>query len=367
MSRDFSKALENIRKAMRDQDEEFRREEGLAPKQPKLPDLNPKPQPSQEISAGELDPNRFLNKSIGQEPVHEPTPQIQSQTQDTAPEIVEVLPQKDSRHSWLYNEVAKAIHNASGNNQNIKVVAVFVPVVQSGHEFEDMPVHETVNLPPVNEDDFRIKDEIDFQEDPVTTDELPHDSEVQELLAEETSQPEAQELLAEETSQPEAQELLTEETSQPEVQELFSEEPTQPEEQELFSEEPTQPEVQELFSEETSQPEVQELFSEETSQPEAQGLLTEEPTQPEVQEQQDLPEELAAEPEQADHLGELIPESMDHPDPELAEAFNTMEEILDEHIAAANEELPELELPDELEDDEIIDDIDESSEDSKAN
>ena len=354
MSRDFSKALENIRKAMRDQDEEFRREEGLAPKQPKLPDLNPKPQPSQEISAGELDPNRFLNKSIGQEPVHEPTPQIQSQTQDTAPEIVEVLPQKDSRHSWLYNEVAKAIHNASGNNQNIKVVAVFVPVVQSGHEFEDMPVHETVNLPPVNEDDFRIKDEIDFQEDPVTTDELPHDSEVQELLAEETSQPEAQE-------------LLTEETSQPEVQELFSEEPTQPEEQELFSEEPTQPEVQELFSEETSQPEVQELFSEETSQPEAQGLLTEEPTQPEVQEQQDLPEELAAEPEQADHLGELIPESMDHPDPELAEAFNTMEEILDEHIAAANEELPELELPDELEDDEIIDDIDESSEDSKAN
>ena len=328
MSRDFSKALENIRKAMRDQDEEFRREEGLAPKQPKLPDLNPKPQPSQEISAGELDPNRFLNKSIGQEPVHEPTPQIQSQTQDTAPEIVEVLPQKDSRHSWLYNEVAKAIHNASGNNQNIKVVAVFVPVVQSGHEFEDMPVHETVNLPPVNEDDFRIKDEIDFQEDPVTTDELPHDSEVQELLAEETSQPEAQELLAEETSQPEAQELLTEETSQPEVQELFSEEPTQPEEQELFSEEPTQPEEQE---------------------------------------QQDLPEELAAEPEQADHLGELIPESMDHPDPELAEAFNTMEEILDEHIAAANEELPELELPDELEDDEIIDDIDESSEDSKAN
>ena len=124
--------------------------------------------------------------------------------------------------------------------------------------------------------------------------------------------------------------------------------------------------MQELLTEETSQPEVQELFTEETPQPEVQELFTEEPTQPEMQEQQDLTQGLASEPEQADHLGELIPESMEHPDPELAEAFNTMEEILDEHIAAANEELPELQLPDELEDDEIIDDIYESSEDSKA-
>ena len=43
-----------------------------------------------------------------------------------------------------------------------------------------------------------------------------------------------------------------------------------------------------------------------------------------------------------------------------------MEEILDEHIAAANEELPELEFPDELDDDEIVDDIDESGEETKA-
>ena len=333
---DFSKALENIRKAMHEQDEDFRREEGLGPKrpkpQPKIPSLKPETDTSQGKSDGKLPPDRplttsinlkadrFLKTSINQEHTHEPETLSTTQNpgsphvQNNAPEIVEVIPQKDSRHSWLYNEVAKAVQNASDGNPNTKVVAVFVPVVQSGHEFEDMPVHETVELPPVHEDDFRIEDDIDFQEDTETPDELPHDSEEQELLAEETPQPE----------------------------------------------------VQELFTEEASQPEVQELFTEETPQPEVQELFTEEPTQPEMQEQQDLTQGLASEPEQADHLGELIPESMEHPDPELAEAFNTMEEILDEHIAAANEELPELQLPDELEDDEIIDDIYESSEDSKA-
>ncbi|MBQ7217708.1 MAG: hypothetical protein IJS39_17215 [Synergistaceae bacterium] len=317
--RDFSKALENIRKAMREQDADFRREAGLGPKKPKpqpvIPSLEPDPMP-QILAEGDRDPDRFLETSIASEPA-------------PAPEIVEVLPQKDSRHSWLYNEVAKAVQNASEGNPNTKVVAVFVPVVQSGHELEELPVHETVELPPVHEEDFSVEDEIDIQDDPVAAEQEP---------------------------------------AEPETPELSDELP-------LDSQEPEIPALP------------------------------------------DFPEELSAEPEQAEHLGELIPESMEHPDPELAEAFTTMEEKLDESIAADQEHpeteepaeiseevsefpeadisefdipededysegekmsfteitpaddgqaLPELDLPDELEDDEIIDDIDESSEDTKT-
>ncbi len=320
--RNFSKALENIRKVMHEQDAEFRREAGLAPREakpaPKIPSLKPDPKPSHKDSGGQLSPDRFLNTNITPEPA-------------PAPEFVEVIPQKDPRHSWLYNEVAKAVQNASGNAPNTKVVAVFVPVVQSGHELEELPVHETVELPPVHEEDFHVEDEIDIQQDPVPAE--PEDDEPEDFVLNETKS---------------------------------------------------------------------------------------------VRLKKDALPEPDPEPEQAAHLDELLPESMEHPDPELAEAFTTMEEKLDESTSAENEQpesepditededvsdgenmpfteiptaedgeilpdaeilsvedevlpdaeiltvegdgsLPDLEFPDGLEDDEIIDDIDESGEDSKAN
>lgn len=304
----FEKALENIRKVMRTQDEEFRRESGLEPRQPKpepkIPNLWPEPEPedSQKVSGAKRDPKRFLKKSIEPKPAHEPA----AQTQDTAPEFVEVIQQKDSRHSWLYNEVAKAVQNASGDNPNTKVVAVFVPVVQSGHEFVDLPAHETVELPPVHEEDFRSDDDIDIQDDAPSTDSEPQESQEPIIDDAETIEPE-------------------------------------------------------------------------------------------------MPEELSAEPEQAEHLDELIPESIEHPDPELAKAYNTIEEKLDEGNSAEQEQpqpeleaensetlsefsaedsealpdtdfiavedskaLPDLPFPAELEDYEVIDDIDEPSEDRNA-
>ena len=340
--RDFSKALANIRKAMRDQDSEFRREEGLAPREskpaPKIPSLKPEPKPSQKTSAGNLSPDRFLNTSISSAPAPE------THTQPHAPEIVEVIPQKDSRHSWLYNEVAKAVQNASDGNPNTKVVAVFVPVVQSGHEFEELPVTHSVELPPVHEADFSVEDDIDIQQDPVPA----------EAVADE---------------------------QKPCV--LNESKPVRLKKDDLPAPEPEQPE--------------------DLPAPEQESPAQEEPapadSEPQESAEPDLPEELSAEAEQAEHLGELIPESMEHPDPELAEAFTTMEEKLDESISAENElpesenaatdeedfsdgekmsfteitpaddegSLPDLVFPDELEDDEIIDDIDESSEDSKAN
>ena len=322
MSRDFSKALENIRKAIHAQDAEFRREEGLGPKQPKpqpvIPSLKPEPKAQQEDSGGKFSANRFLETSINSEPKSEPKHE---------PEIVEVIPQKDSRHSWLYNEVAKAVQNVSDGNPNTKVVAVFVPVVQSGHELEELPVHETVELPPVNEEDFSLEDTIDIQDDPITPEPEP--------------EPEP-----EPAPEPEPEIAQVVEEAEPEIE----------------------PEIAQVVEEAEPEPE-----------PEIAPVVEEAEPQPEISEEQNLPEEFSAEPEQAEHLEELIPESIDHPDPELAEAFTTMEEKLDEHIAASNdqpdpeadpdsEKLPELVLPDELEDDEIIDDIniDESGEDSKT-
>ena len=391
----FAKALENIRKVMQAQDEEFRLEAGLAPRdqkpEPKIPSLKPEPatQDSQKDSGGKFAANRFLETSIGQESAHESTVHHEPQTHDTAPEIVEVLPQKDSRHSWLYNEVAKAVQNASGGNPNTKVVAVFVPVVQSGHELENLPVHETVELPPVNEDDFRIEDEIDIQNDPVPADSVPQEPE-NAVAAE---------------SEPDETDHFVLDESKPEI----------PEENDFSEGEPSQPEEPVISEPETSEPE-EPAESQESIPAEAEPQESAEP---------DLPEELLAEPEQAEHLDELIPESIDHPDPELAEAYSTIEEKLDESISAEQEQpepeeaaeptenpaensetvsefsavdmsesditddddfseaekmsfseippvedsgdLPDLVFPDELEDEEIIDDIDESSEDTKAN
>ena len=341
--RNFSKALENIRKAMRDQDEEFRREEGLEPKQskpePKIPSLKPEPQsqPSQQESGGNLSPDRFLNTSIGQKPEHAP------ESQDTKPEIVEVIPQKDSRHSWLYNEVAKAVQNASGDNPNTKVVAVFVPVVQSGHEFEDLPVHETVELPPVNEEDFRIEEEIDINEVPAA---------FEQELDESQDSHDLEEPASDEQEPTEQEEPAITEQESTEQEELIIVEQVPLEQEELVI---TEQEPQEL-----EEPAITEQESTEQEEP----VLTEQ--EPQELEESNLPEELSEEPQQAEHLDELLPESIDNPDPELAEAFSTMEEKLGESIAA-NETLPELELPDELDDDEIIDDIDESGEDNKPN
>ena len=357
--RDFSKALENIRKVMRAQDEEFRRTEGLAPRgqkpEPKIPSLKPEPesQDSQKASGGNLDPNRFLLETAG-EPV--------TQTQDTEPEIVEVLPQKDSRHSWLYNEVAKAVQNASGGNQNTKVVAVFVPVVQSGHELEDLPVHETVELPPVNEDDFRIEDEIDIQNDPVPAD----------------SEPQEPENTAAAESEPDGTDNFVLDESKPEIPEDddFSEgEPSQPEEPATLEPETSEPqepaESQESIpaeseSQESAEPDLPEELLAEQEQPEPEETA-EALTMPENEETADFTENAA---ENSESVSEFSAVDMSEFDITGDDDFSEGEKMPFTEIPPDEDsgDFPDLELPDALEDDEIIiDDIDESSEDSKAN
>ena len=172
-------------------------------------------------------------------------------------EVVDVIKQNDSKpHSWLYNEVVKAIHDAVGNSKNTKVVAVFIPVVQNGKEFEDLPVDASVTLPPVNEEDVNVDvaDLLEKQPEP----EIPVESE----------------------------ETVTEQNEEQNEAGAINEE---------------------VILEEAA-PEFEE-------QPET---LTE-----------------AEEPEQTADF-DLIPEAQEHPDAELAEAFSTMEEKLDEALSVSN-------------------------------
>ena len=86
-------------------------------------------------------------------------------------EIISVIKQNENKHhSWLYNEVLKAINDAAEDNKNTKVIAIFIPVVQSGKEFEDLPIDLSVTLPPISENE--IKDEEVHIEDLVEIPEL---------------------------------------------------------------------------------------------------------------------------------------------------------------------------------------------------
>ena len=172
------KALENIRAVIEQQETEWLKDNGFEP-------IPHKPEPRifrQKVREGNFSADRFLGNTSAapapapvpvsepeapkQElaPIQEPEELKQElapvpepeQEEDNTPEAVEIIPQKEGRHSWLYNEVMKAIRDAAGDGKNTKVIAIFVPVVQNGKEFEDLPVSAKVEVSPVNEEDVRI-------------------------------------------------------------------------------------------------------------------------------------------------------------------------------------------------------------------
>lgn len=147
------RALENIRAVIEQQETEWLKDNGFDP-------VPHRPEPRilrRKTKEGNFSADRFLgNTSPAEEPKQEFSPAPAPQEHDNSPEAVEIIPQKDGRHSWLYNEVMKAIRDAAGDGTNTKVIAVFVPVVQNGREFEDLPVSAKVELSPVNEENVRI-------------------------------------------------------------------------------------------------------------------------------------------------------------------------------------------------------------------
>lgn len=128
----FNRGIENIKFLMEKHDAEWRREQGEDVELPKIEDFRtpvihkPKAKSKSESS---LDENRFLSRK-------KKSPKVES---------VQVLPGAE-HHSWLYNEVMKAINDAAAKNKNSRIIAIFVPVLQNSKEFEDLPVDETITI-----------------------------------------------------------------------------------------------------------------------------------------------------------------------------------------------------------------------------
>ena len=292
-------ALENIRSVIEQQEIEWLRDNGFEPTpyrpEPRLPKRKPvegnfsadrflgtsspapepvsEPEPVPEpepVSVPAPEPAPTPEPEPVPEPeAHEPEPEAQEPQE---PEIREVIPQKDSRHSWLYNEVVKAIRDAAGDGKNTKVIAVFIPVVQNGREFEDLPVSEVVELPPVSEEDINVEDLTD--------------------ISEEVSAPEPE----------------------PEPEQQVEAEP--------------------------------EPMPEPEAEPQEELLPAEPEDEPADDEQEEAP---------ADTIGELIPEGPREPDEELAEAFQTIQENVEEERAKIQEDTAQTV-------EEIIDEFDEAVE-----
>ena len=79
-------------------------------------------------------------------------------------QAVEIIRNKDGKHSQLYDEVMRAVNDAAGDSR--KIVAVFVPLLQDGKEFEDLPADETVTLQPVSEEAVKIETVPEAEKEP---------------------------------------------------------------------------------------------------------------------------------------------------------------------------------------------------------
>lgn len=189
------RGLENIHSVIDRHEAEWRREQGEEPERPDALSLeeavrrriaarpetgsgkfsadrflgvkHDSPKPEAPIPEPEPAPNEPDSSAI---PETETTPATHEPESDIAPEldaipdVIEVIPPKEGRHSWLYNEVLKAVNDAAQDRKNTKIISVFVPVVQDGGEFEDLPADGVLNISPVNKNATRPAPEIEATE-----------------------------------------------------------------------------------------------------------------------------------------------------------------------------------------------------------
>ena len=341
----IDRALENIRAVMESQEIDWLSSNGFDPV-PHKPEPRRPSAPKKALS-GHFAANRFLGTASTEPiepedaPVHDSTPDSSTYAEShdfatssshmlgevrrgsarddltpgpspyagdgsplssTEPEFVEVIKQKDNKHSWLYNEVVKAIRDASGDGRNTKVIAIFVPVVQNGKEFEDLPVSEIVELSPVDEDAVKIE-------------ELPS-------VAEAFSEPEAEpaehvdEIFPEPMHEPD-----------PELAQAFENIEVKPDD--------------DVQAEPEEAPEVEEITANEPETiPDSEGAELEELPMREIEpldvHEDDTPQETN---------NEEISEPLDINVDENPEEFSAGEKL----------EYTEIPLPDELDDDEVLD------------
>ena len=161
------RGLENIHSVIDRHEAEWRKDNGEEPETPRKVSLEETvrrrltSQPKE--GSGRFAADRFLGgkmESPKAEPVKmEKTAIPEPETVSTEPEVVaepELViteteatdePESSVRHSWLYNEVMKAIHEASKGSKDTKVVAVFVPVIQNTGEAREIPADDSEIAP----------------------------------------------------------------------------------------------------------------------------------------------------------------------------------------------------------------------------
>ncbi|MBR0233966.1 MAG: hypothetical protein IJQ47_07950 [Synergistaceae bacterium] len=265
----ISKGLENIHSVIDRHEAEWRKEQGEISEVDEA--LSLEESVRRRLTApsnpeGRFSPDRFLGAS-------QKSKNDNSDGDEKKVEIVSVIKSQDNnkQHSWLYNEVVKAINDAA-DDKNIKVVAVFVPVIQNSKEFEDLPVDRIVNLPPVSEDEISISaEELEQAQEP-EQEQTQETNEDFNLLPE--TQIESDEELAEafQTMEEKLDDSLQKENEENEeavesesVEEVENVEPSEPIEQEEIAviqeiQEPEEPEaVEEIEVEEVEsegQPEI---------------------------------------------------------------------------------------------------------------
>ena len=159
------KGLENIHAVIDRHDNEWRREQG----EPEVPEYTPNEAARRrwakitEKGNGGRDPKRFLEGSKKAKKEAELEEEV-NEANGPEVEIVEVIKQEGTQHSWLYNEVEKAVRAAVANDKkHTKVIAIFVPVIQNAKEFEELPADENLTLPPVEEEIPQEDDTMPFE------------------------------------------------------------------------------------------------------------------------------------------------------------------------------------------------------------
>ncbi len=297
---------------------------------------------SMNPNTGKFSADRFLGAKPMQQKAKTVDTAEQEEEQEAEVEIKSVIKHQDGKpHSWLYNEVVKAINDAKGNGKNTKVVAIFIPVIQNGKEFEDLPVDESVTLPPVDEDAVKIED-------------------LAAVIDEHEEQTEAAEADEQEIVTEQEQETQDEQSETNEADfDLLPEGPGDNDEELADAFQTMEEKLDESLQEELVEPVENEPEPEETPDLEPEPEPDEEINETSEEPEEEIESESAGE--------EMIYTEIDseHDETENEETDNLEDvEIIDED--ETDDEPKLLPLPDPLDDDEVIEDEDTELEDPLA-
>lgn len=341
-----------------------------------------------EISQAESDrpkfsADRFLGVSNEPVALEESEEHETASEADNEPEAAEIIPNKEGRHSWLYNEVMKAINDAA-KGSSAKIIAVFIPVVQNGKEFEDLPADETVTTSPVDESLAKIEapapsitpeNEAHENESPVNfespVNELPAENEsssedfnlIPEIQPEQKAEiaetfremeeklDELQEDKEDSEAEQDSEAVIISEDSEPEALTQDNAPDISPSEETIAIIEEAEPEISEEESAVVTEESAQEVFTDES---ESSTLMEESADDIDTLTEELEPEISADESEQETAKPE---DETEYDDDDILQDGEPMEyeEISTDESTANESGHEELMLTDELDDDEIFD------------